>query len=429
MSFRDPFWRRTFWAFLALSLLIHIVALLFVPRRPAPPLVEERLQLRTAPRFAKPQLFSGRAPQGTPTQLERLSGPSFAPSVAAPRLPAPALIGAPQADQLNPLATEALVAQPKAAPFHIEEVVLPDLDSLAFVAMAQTAADYEGFARMHRFDADTTDAESRGRQRARQIVERAIEAMGGRPALLAIKSLQARVWIEAWEHITAAGVSTVPPYAYPVERWHFKGWHSFVRQGIPVPRNLAGVAAVEPYMLRNPRRSMTSYYDLFGPQRWSFLPAPFARLRTQGEGARWHFIDRFLGEGIVLEYIGAERFSGHRSGAEPVEVIRVNDRKYGNFFEAFFSRRSGLLYAVREGLFPAEQARHRQLYNNPAPVWTTRYQHYRPVGAVLLPHKWVRNGHLCPSCRGNRGLRLGRSTIHLKIGLNSAEPDSTAPQI
>ena len=113
----------------------------------------------------------------------------------------------------------------------------------------------------------------------------------------------------------------------------------------------------------------------------------------------------------------------------PAAIRSPGDRGLWAWITTVDHKRSGLLYAVREGLFPAEQARHRQLYNNPAPVWTTRYQHYRPVGAVLLPHKWVRNGHLCPSCRGNRGLRLGRSTIHLKIGLNSAEPDSTAPQI
>ena len=57
-----------------------------------------------------------------------------------------------------------------------------------------------------------------------------------------------------------------------------------------------------------------------------------------------------------------------------VEAILVNDQKYGQYFEAYFSRETGLLVAVTERFTEFEKE------------WTTEFADYRPVKGVLLPH-------------------------------------------
>ena len=62
-------------------------------------------------------------------------------------------------------------------------------------------------------------------------------------------------------------------------------------------------------------------------------------MRHRGEEVRWHFIDRFLGEGVALDYLGQER---SRDGT-CYEVLLVDDRKFGHYFEALFDCRTVLL--------------------------------------------------------------------------------------
>ena len=68
------------------------------------------------------------------------------------------------------------------------------------------------------------------RDRAVEVVERAIEAMGGRKRLLEIRAMSAMVWVESSlkelkRPLCQSGVCLtalpVPPYLYPVATWHY----------------------------------------------------------------------------------------------------------------------------------------------------------------------------------------------------------------
>jgi hypothetical protein len=126
-----------------------------------------------------------------------------------------------------------------------------------------------------------------------------------------------------------------------------------------------------------------------------------------------------LGEGIELSYIGRESID-HR----PVDVLRVNDRKYASFFEAFFDRRSGLLISIREGLTPIEQHRYRRLIQELPPIWTTVFSRYTAINGVLTPLKRTRSKNA--QSRFNPSQQV---TIHLKVAYNGAELELTVPEI
>ena len=97
------------------------------------------------------------------------------------------------------------------------------IDSLLLARRA--AEDREGYVR---FPLPNTGA---GRDRALEVIERAIEAMGGMKRLLAIRAMSAMVWIESdSKEIERGGVvlTVIPvtPYLYPVATWHwyYEGW-------------------------------------------------------------------------------------------------------------------------------------------------------------------------------------------------------------
>jgi hypothetical protein len=169
-----------------------------------------------------------------------------------------------------------------------------------------------------------------------------------------------------------------------VARWHYKGLDTFVNERIRVEVSLDPGMPIEKYVFRNPAVTRNKYEWLFN-YRWLVIQG-IGPHRQQGEAARWHFIDRFLGEGIVLSYIGIEEFN-----FQQVEVIHVDDRRYGHYFEAFFNRHTGLLLATREGLTPAEQERYRRTNGRRPPVTNTVYQDYRPVQGVLTSHRLKRS--------------------------------------
>lgn len=374
---------RSLWLCLALSLVLHLLGGLLVPLDQDPEIRPRYLQSQRVRLFEQLEAFSGAVPKGAIGALERLSSPAITlpQSIPIEEGSDSSPVAIPQTDapqSLRPLAGQTL---PKPLRFESHPVVLSDLDSLALDALIKTAEEREKFVRLHTSDADTTDAESQSRRKARRIVERAITAMGGRPALLAIKERRVRVWVEAWRDVKRTFprmvIDTVPPYPYPVETMRHKGWDTFVLEPLQVPQSLASVEKVETYMMHNPFFARQDYHRLFDDIRWSFLPQPSYQLRRQGRIARWHFIDRFLGEGVVLDYIGRKNLGV--SGARDLETILVDDRKYGHYIEASFNDRTGLLHALRERLSPPEQVRYRQEYNRDPPMWTTVYSAYKPV--------------------------------------------------
>ena len=107
--------------------------------------------------------------------------------------------------------------------------------------------------------------------------------------------------------------------------------------------------------------------------------------------------------------------------------IQVDDRKYGRLFEAYFERRSGLLLAIHETLTGVEALWFQQKHNRRAPTWVTSYEDYRPVGEVLLPHRWLRS--TAWRSPGRAPAPTQRVDLRLNIAVNGAEPDTVAPEL
>ena len=400
-----------------LSLSLHLL-LLLLPAPGKDKVVVRRFHVRPWPSIHQIRSFQASQPDLPWHRMERLPGPGFS------RLPAVSLMSEVPPGKLpaiivpRPAWIDTIPMPGKPREFKAEDLALLDLNELALETERRKAEarPYERYARIYLFDADTSDVDSRSRTRARQIVERAIQAMGGRDALLALTEIRARVWVKAREHVIKGSVIPKPPYPYPVAIWHFRGLDQSTSERINVRLSLDSERTNELYQLYNPTITLGGYYSLFESlwKSWPALPPPegMAR-RRQGQKARWHFLDRFLGEGVVLAYIGAERYRGRE-----VEVIRVDDRKYGQYFEAFFSRETGLLTAVREGLAPYEQEWYRRKRGGPPPVWTTGYEEYFPVREVLIPHRLDRY----------RGMGIS-VTLYLQIAGNGDDLPEGIPEV
>ena len=141
-------------------------------------------------------------------------------------------------------------------------------------------------------------------------------------------------------------------------------------------------------------------------------------MRHRGEAVRWHFIDRFMGEGVALDYLGQER---SRDGA-CFDVLLVDDRKFGHYFEALFDCHTALLAKTREKLTPKEEQWFRQA--NPdflPPTWITAYNGYQEVQGVLTPHCWER------TLGRHTSYRHLTSHIRLQWAYNGAELSAAEP--
>jgi hypothetical protein len=430
-------WRRWARITLALSALFHLLLLLFVgliynPLAGSPP--SYRIFLEPPPAtFTYSEPLHSLAPS-------RLPIPTFSPDgTLGPDQGLTFGMGGGVEGQGPGPAAEGVVGLPlggsefgsilgeKAATFPVPPLPEVDLDALLVAKLRRELAEREQYARFELPDADTTDAQSRRRSRARQIVERAIAAMGGREALEKIREMKARVWIEALEDVVVTYSGTrvwhveliaVSPFAFPVAIWEF-GPRGFVDTPIHSPP----LTPDNPYLTRNPSHSKRRYSSLF-ETRWAFFPAGKRQLREKGESMRWQFIEHFLGESVELVYVGTEKL-----GEATVEVIRVEDYRYGGHSEAFFDQETGLLSVSRDGLMPAEQQWYTENHRQFPPVWTTLYLNYRPVQGVLMPHTLRRSGPSCPDCQGSVTTRTAETAVHLTIGVNGQEPDTATPPL
>ncbi|MYC69707.1 MAG: hypothetical protein F4X17_03235 [Gemmatimonadetes bacterium] len=322
------------------------------------------------------------------------------------------------AEQLPPEARDDMAHLEKRMQIEWSDYV--NIDSLLLARMAAEGDFREGYARFPlSIGAD--------RDRALEVIERAIEAMGGRKRLLAIKEMSAMVWIEvnlkelrmpSWQNGVPLSVISVNPYLYPVATWHYEGWGNHAvakKKKYKVEVSFDPAVPNPSYVSKNPERQPRIFETLFN-DRWSQygsnLPPNLAAMRHRGEEVRWHFIDRFLGEGVALDYLGQER---SRDGT-CFEVVLVDDRKYGHYFEALFDCRTALLSVTREKLTPQEEQWFRQA--NPKvnpPTWITVYDRYQEVQGVLTPHRWERTE--------------GWNTIsvYLQWAYNDAEPSTAEP--
>ena len=228
-----------------------------------------------------------------------------------------------------------------------------DIDSLLFAGEIKKYNEKEDYIR-HPIKLKSDKAL---RDKAREIVEKSIVAMGGRDALLKIKTMKTKVWIKAHEHVEIVYkntyiVSNVAPYYYPVEIWENDKWMGSSSKPYNIKVSLD--EKVESYHIRDPLRSLGKYHSLF---------------RGQLSFKRWHYIDRFLGEGVIIEYIQDEKMNDIE-----VSTILVDDRKHGDYFLAHFNKKSNLLFSTT-------QPTNSKAY----PMIKTFYRRYVAIEDVITP--------------------------------------------
>ncbi len=401
---------------LFLSALLHLTVVLLTPSTPdSQPAFE--IVFRPPPRPLETRTFDPTKPALHERQMQRLVVVPTRPQLA-PEPAASAPLGA-IAAQLPPEVRADMAHLEKR--MQIERSGDVNIDSLLLAYMAEKANLREDYVRfpLAKMGAD--------RDRALEVIERAIEAMGGRKPLLAIKEMSAMVWIEinvkelkmpSWQNGVALSVVAVSPYLYPVATWHYEGWGNHAvskKEKYKVEVSFDPAVSNPSYASKSPKRQPRLFETLFN-DRWSQygnnLPPGLAAMRHRGEAVRWHFIDRFLGEGVALDYLGQER----RRDGTCHEVVLVDDRKFGHYFAVLFDCRTALLAKTREKLTPQEEQWFRQA--NPRatpPTWITTYDRYQEVQGVLTPHRWERT--------------KGWNTIYvyLQWAYNGAEPSTAEP--
>ena len=397
---------------LFLSALLHLAVVLLTPSTPDP---QPALQVvfRPPPRTLETRAFDPTRPALSERQMQRLV--VEAAPLQLVQEPAEAAPLGEIAEQLPPEVHADLAHLEKR--MRIERSGDVNIDSLLLAHMAAEENFREDYAR---FPLANMGAD---RDRALEVVERAIEAMGGMKRLLALRAMSAMVWIEAnLKELERGGVVLmvipVPPYLYPVATWHYEGLGD---RAVSTKEKYKVEVSFDPevpnpsYVSKNPKLQRRIFEDLFD-HRWGrfrgSLPPDLAAMRHRGEEVRWHFIDRFMGEGVALDYLGQER---SRDGA-CFDVVLVDDRKYGHYFEALFDCRTALLTVTREKLTPNEEQWFRQTNpNSNPPTWVTAYDRYQEVQGVLTPHRWKR--------------AQGRNTIsaYLQWAYNGTEPSIAEP--
>ncbi|MDE2808785.1 MAG: hypothetical protein OXN90_10240, partial [Gemmatimonadota bacterium] len=387
--------------FFVLSAALHLLLLWIVPAgRDTAGLKVQVLRLPPPVLVMPKPAFTADSPRLLQHRLERLELPA-GPESPNPPESIPEVVGVGKLPVITPfaeLAIDTVEVAAKARKFQAPLVEMPDLNELALRAVRERAKQAEQHVRFYLEAVTPGTAAYKSRQRAEEIVERAIAAMGGDRALASIKGARVKMSIEAWDHRTGREVLQVKPYLYPVSNQHYKVGGEVTDISLEEERGQA-VAADRG---RNPAESLSRYYRLFS-LRWDFLTPARRQSRQMGEMRRWHFFDRFFGEGVVLRYIQTEKFRDRLT-----DVIRVDDTLYGNYYDALFSRNTGLLVATRDRLTAAEQRDYSQNYRQKPPVWTTTYEDYEAVQGILTPRRIERTGPNCPSCR-TVDERTGRS--------------------
>ena len=178
--------------------------------------------------------------------------------------------------------------------------------------------------------ADTTSEAGQRRSRARRIIDRAIEAMGGLERLRAVRDKRIRV--ETWDREILAWVPAGVRLYLGGQRYRLD----------PGPGEALGFDGRQSWHLR---------YGLLMPPR-----------DQRYDAERWDFLSRFRGDGVIVEYVG-RRTMQYRT----LEAVRVIDTKFGRQRLAYFDRGDSLLHAE------VEHDRR------------TTYRQYRETQGVLTP--------------------------------------------
>ena len=212
--------------FFVLSAALHLLLLWLVPSgRDTVELKVKVLRLPPALMMPKPA-FTADSPRLLQHLLERLELPA-GPENPNPPESIPEVVGVGKLPVITPfaeLAIDTSEVAAKARKFQATPVEMPDLNELALHAVRERAKQAEQHVRFYLEAVTPGTAAYKSRQRAEEIVERAIAAMGGRRALASIKGVRIKTSIEAWDHRTGRVVMQVSPYLYPVSNRHYKGW-------------------------------------------------------------------------------------------------------------------------------------------------------------------------------------------------------------
>ena len=415
---------------LFLSALLHLTVVLLTPTIPEPQ-PSFQVVFRLPPRL-ETRAFDPTKPALHERQMQRLVVEAVPLQLAQePAEPVPL---DDIAEQLPPEFRDAMAHLEKR--IQIERSGDVNIDSLLLAFVAAEGNYREDYVRfpLAKMGAD--------RDRALEVVERAIEAMGGRKRLLEIRAMSAMVWLESnvkdlegplGRPSCRGGIClkaiAVTPYLYPVATWHYEGWGDravSTKEKYKVEASFDPAVSNPSYVSKNPAKWERRTFEAFFGDRWGryrdTLPPGLAAMRHRGEEVRWHFIDRFMGEGVALDYLEQER---HKDGTCH-DVLLVDDRKFGHYFEALFDCQTALLAKTIEKLTPKEEQWFRQTNPNPRvipPTWITTYNRYQEVQGVLTPHCWERT-------LGSNGIRgFSTSHIHLQWAYNGAELSTAEPNL
>ena len=198
-----------FLAALAVSLGLHLI---LISVRLADKEAEvRRFYIRKLPDLFSTQRFRASDPDVPDPLMDKLASPS--PSPPRTRLdPSPSIFPIPRI-YLPESLREPVGSGARPEEFVAGDLDLPTLEELAMAAALRKAKAerYERYAYLPLALIDSTTASQR---MARQIVMRAVEAMGGVAALARITRLQKRVWVEAHEHVV--GPTTIGKKMFPL---------------------------------------------------------------------------------------------------------------------------------------------------------------------------------------------------------------------
>ena len=213
--------------FFVLSAALHLLLLWIVPSgRDTAELKVKVLRLPPPALMMPKPAFTADSPRLLQHLLERLEL-SAGPESPNPPESIPEVVGVGKLPVITPfaeLAIDTIEVAAKARKFQAPPVEMPDLNELALGAVRERAKQAEQYVRFYLEAVTPGTAAYKSRQRAEEIVERAIAAMGGRRALASIKGVRVKTSIEAWDHRTGRVVMQVSPYLYPVSNRHYKGW-------------------------------------------------------------------------------------------------------------------------------------------------------------------------------------------------------------
>ena len=238
---------------------------------------------------------------------------------------------------------------------------LPTLEEIELAGVARGAEQMRAYRRLRLPDADTSDLESADRKRARQIVQRAIDAMGGAQALANLRQMslapaQTPAMFDEWESVrTGVRTETEMRERLDLRRTWFRrtAFHQQYAQTLPGGGRLVwdGRAA----------------FIAVGEAVVPVIGDSVTVIRNRAE--RWDFLSRFVGDGVEVSYLASPRGVDRNR----YDVIRVDDRRFGGLlFRAWFDRDSGLLVAEE---FPVDD-----------PLLRRRFGEYRAEGDALLWH-------------------------------------------